>query len=240
MTTFVLVHGSWHGAWCWYRLTPVLRGDGHEVVTPELPGHGISTADSAAVTFEDYVDCVRGAVESAPGDVVLVGHSMGGHVITQAAEHCADALESVVYLSAFLPADGQALTDLDIAPYGSVVPDYITVDADRGVVEFDERGAAEAFYHDCSAEVVTLGRSLLRPEPADPRTVPVDLTAENYGRVPRVYVESTADRALPIEFQRSMHEAVACERVYSLDTSHSPFFSKPSALAGILSEIADR
>lgn len=240
MTTFVLTHGSWHGSWCWFKLLPRLRKAGHKAIAPELPAHGISTASALDVTFEDYVDAVSTAVDDASEPVVLVGHSMGGHVITQAAERCAERLDSVVYLSAFLPADGQSLTDLDISSFDSVVPDYVIADEENRVVRFDVEGAEDAFYHDCSPEDIALGRSLLRPEPLEPRTTPVDLTAEGYGEVPRVYVETTEDRALPIAFQRSMQEAVPCDAVRSLDTGHSPFFSRPDQVADTLLDVAER
>ena len=164
---------------------------------------------------------------------------MGGHVITQAAERCADRLASLVYVSAFLPAHGQSLTDLDISSFDSVVPNYVAPDREHGVVRFDDNGAEEAFYHDCSPEDVALGRSLLRPEPLEPRTTPVDLTAKRYGDVPRVYVESTADRALPIGFQRSMREAVPCDSAYSLESGHSPFLSRPDRLTETLLDVAE-
>jgi pimeloyl-ACP methyl ester carboxylesterase len=239
MATFVLVHGSWHGAWCWFKLLPTLRDAGHEAVAPELPAHGISEVAASEVTFEDYVDLVSAVVENASESVVLVGHSMGGHVITQTAERCADRLDAVVYLAAFLPPDGQSLTDLDVSAFDSVVPDYVTADTEAGVVRFDAAGAREAFYHDCSPADVALGRSLLRPEPIEPRTTPVDLTADRYGEVPRVYVETVADRALPVAFQRSMREAVSCGTVRSLGTGHSPFLSAPGALAETLLDVGE-
>jgi pimeloyl-ACP methyl ester carboxylesterase len=190
------------------------------------------------VTFGDYVDRVAGAVDAADGPVTLVGHSMGGHVVTQVAEERPDAVGTVVYLAAFLPPDGRALTDLDPSGYGSVVPEYATRDAGRGVVTMDPAGAETAFYHDCGAEDLALGRSLLRPEPVAPRTVPVSLTTAGYGSVRRAYVECADDRALPVAFQRSMREAVPCDEVRTLGTGHSPFFAAPDDLRAVLEAVA--
>lgn len=238
-STFVLVHGSWHGAWCWEKLRPRLREAGYEATAVELPAHGNDPADAREVSFADYVDRVGAAIEDASGPVSLVGHSMGGHVVTQAAERHADAVANVIYLAAFLPADGQALTDLDVGKFDSAVPDHISVDDERGVVVFDEAAAVDTFYHDCSEQDAARGRSLLRPEPAAPRRTPVALSDENYGTVPRTYIECIEDRALPVAFQRSMYEAVGCEAVHSLETGHAPFLSAPGALASTLLAVAE-
>ncbi|MFD1568711.1 alpha/beta fold hydrolase [Halolamina litorea] len=236
--TFVLVHGSWHGAWCWARVLPALREE-HEAVAVELPAHGSDPAGVEAATFERYVDRVGTAVDAAVGEVVLVGHSMGGHVVTQVAERHADAVAAVVYLAAFLPGDGQSLTDLDAGAFDSAVPEHIVVDDERGVVTFEGAGADDTFYQDCSERDAAFARSRLRPEPAAPRHVPVSLSEQRYGAVPRVYIECTEDRALPVAFQRSMYEAVGCDAVHSLETGHAPFLAAPTAVAETLRGVTE-
>lgn len=240
MTSFVLVHGSWHGAWCWHELVPRIEAAGHEAVVFDLPAHGVDPTPAEEVTFDDYVTRISAAIDDASGPVVLVGHSMGGHAVTQAAERRSGAIRTLVYLCAFLPGDGQALTDLDLSGHGSVVPQYLRVDEDRGVVDVDLSGVEDAFYHDCTPAAVALCRSLLRPEPIEPRTVPVDVSDARYGSVGRVYVECTEDRALPLSFQRELQEAVPCEEVRTLETSHSPFLSAPGELAEVLLDAAER
>jgi|AntRauTorcE11898_2_1112593.scaffolds.fasta_scaffold05105_2 pimeloyl-ACP methyl ester carboxylesterase len=239
MSTFVLVHGSWHGAWCWEKLLPRLRAAGHEAFAVELPAHGSDPADASDASFSGYVDRVGAAIDDADAEVILVGHSMGGHVVTQTAEYHPDAVAAVVYLTAFLPADGQALADLDARAFDSSLPEHIDVDEDRGVVTIDEAGAAELLYHDCTGEDAAWATSRLRPEPAAPRHTPVDLSERNYGAAPRIYIECTEDRALPVAFQRSMHEAVDCDAVHRLETGHAPFLAAPGELAGTLLGIAE-
>lgn len=236
--TFVLVHGSWHGAWCWEKLLPALRAAGHDAVAVELPAHGSDPADASDASFSGYVERVGAAIDDADGEVVLVGHSMGGHVVTQAAERYADAVAAVVYLAAFLPTDGQALTDLGARAFDSSLPEHITVDGDRGVVTFDEAAAGEVFYQDCPERDVAWARSRLRPEPAAPRHTPVDLS-DRYDSVPRTYIECTEDRALPVAFQRSMYETVGCDAVHTLETGHAPFLSEPAALAETLLAVGE-
>src|SRR6185295_9358385 len=89
-----------------------LEAEGHRVITPELPGHGQDNAPVSEMTLENYARRVQEAIEAAGEPVVLVGHSMGGMVVTQAAEYAAPNIRKVVYLTAFLPGNGQALVDL--------------------------------------------------------------------------------------------------------------------------------
>ena len=88
MATYVLVHGAWHGAWCWNKVAPLLEAKGHTVVAPDLPGHGDDDTPRAGVTLESYAKKVADVVSAQDEKVILVGHSMGGIAITAGAEWC--------------------------------------------------------------------------------------------------------------------------------------------------------
>jgi len=113
MTTFVLVHGAWYGGWCYKRVARLLRQAGHEVYTPTLTGlgeraHLISRSIDLDMHVQDIVSVIRCEELS---DVVLCGHSYGGLVITGVAEQIAAKIRSLVYLDAFVPANGKCLFD---------------------------------------------------------------------------------------------------------------------------------
>ena len=114
MANFVLVHGAWHGAWCWRDVAARLRGAGHTVLTPTHTGVGERAHQSGeAVTLLTHVRDVAGYVEMEELDeVVLVGHSYGGMVITQLADLMPERVRALVYLDGFVPAHGQSLIDL--------------------------------------------------------------------------------------------------------------------------------
>lgn len=95
MSTFVLIHGGWHGAWCWDRVAPLLEQGGHEVVSFDLPGHGEDRTPSVEVTLEGYTDRVVEALDALSEPVVLVGHSLGGTAISQAAERRPEKIEKL-------------------------------------------------------------------------------------------------------------------------------------------------
>jgi pimeloyl-ACP methyl ester carboxylesterase len=114
MTDFVLIHGAWHGGWCWTRVARLLRGAGHEVYTPTLTGLGERVhLASADVNLDTHIDDVLGVLESEElDDVVLCGHSYGGMVITGVVERAAKRVDTLVYLDAFVPEDGQSVFQL--------------------------------------------------------------------------------------------------------------------------------
>jgi len=102
MSTYVLVHGAWHGAWCWFKTAPLLQKLGHKVITPDLPAHGIDKAATASVTLAGYSQRIVDVLDACPEPVILVGHSMGGIAITEAAQARPDKVSRLVYVTAFL------------------------------------------------------------------------------------------------------------------------------------------
>lgn len=114
MATFVLVHGSWIGGWCYSKTARILRAAGHEVFAPTLTGLGERThLANPGIDLSCHIQDVVGVFEyERLSDVVLVGHSYGGMVVTGVAGVCADKIRSLVYLDAFVPDDGQSLWDL--------------------------------------------------------------------------------------------------------------------------------
>jgi len=234
MSSFVLIHGSWHGGWCWRKIIPLLRDAGHEAVAPDLPAHGSDPADPSAVTLSDYADRICQAVARCREPVVLVGHSMGGAAITQAAKRCAEALASLVYLTAFVPDDGESLVEQAARDTASLINGAVVGDTVAGTLSFADEAARDCFYGDCSLEDELFARENLCQEPISPLTVPLELADAAHPRLPRVYIECAKDRAVTLEMQRRIHRDGGFDRVHTLETSHSPFFSAPQALARLL------
>jgi len=112
-STYVLVHGAWHGGWCWKKVVPALRASGHEVYTPTLTGLGERAhLANPAIDLATHVADVVNLMEAEElNEVVLLGHSYGGMVVTGVADRAAARLRRVIYLDAFLPEDGKSLLD---------------------------------------------------------------------------------------------------------------------------------
>ncbi len=223
MSTFVLIHGSGNGGWCWDKVMPLLTQAGHEVIAPDLPGHGDDKTPVREVSLQSCVDRVVEILDTQSGPVILVGHSTGGLMITQAAEQRPRMIRVLVYLTAFLLRNGERCVDMHDPE--SLARGNLVLSKDEG----NERGK-EVFYNDCSDEDIAWAQSLLVPAPLQIAFTPVATTETNFGRVPRYYIECLRDRAITHACQRRMYMAMPCERVFTLDTSHSPFLSAPQAL----------
>jgi pimeloyl-ACP methyl ester carboxylesterase len=234
MSTYVLVHGSWHGAWCWYKITPLLEQAGHKVLALDLPGHGRDWTPARDVSMQSYVDSVCKVLDTQREPVVLVGHSRGGIVISQAAEHRPEKIKTLVYLAAFLIPNGEAMLPTALADTESLIVSNLAVNDEQGWHMLKEEAYQQALYADCSEEDVALARTLLTPEPNAPVATPLQTTNENFGRMPRVYIECLQDRGVSLGLQRKMYAAMPCQKVMSLNTSHSPFLSAPRELVSNL------
>lgn len=235
---FVLVHGAWHGAWCWARTVTLLEADGHRVTTLDLPSHGIDTTPPATVTLADYAARVLAALDGIDQPVILVGHSMGGIVISTVAEARPGRVEKLVYLSAFLLPNGQSLLDVATQDADSLATPGLIVDPDEGVIDVKRDAITEIFYGQCEREAVNLARVLLKPTALAPFATPLALSDANYGSVRRFYVSCTKDQAISPAAQRSMYTTMPCEAVHILHTDHSPFLSQPNQLTSVLTAIA--
>jgi len=238
MATFVLIHGSWHGAWCWYKIVPALELAGHEVIAPDLAGMGVDRTPPAQITLQRWVNDVCDILDRQNEPVILVGHSRGGIVISQVAEARPTKIRRLVYLTAFLVPNGQTLFDMTQHDQG-VAQRIMRFDPEQQSVSLDPAAVKSVFYGCCSEEDVTLARSLLVPEPALPLSTPLQLTPQAFGRVPRVYIECLQDAAIALDLQRRMQAGVPGANVLSIDTDHSPFFSRSAELVRHLVSIAD-
>jgi pimeloyl-ACP methyl ester carboxylesterase len=234
MSTYVLIHGAWHGAWCWAKIRAALEAEGHRVVTPDLPGHGDDSTPLGEVSLDAYARRVSEVLDAEPEPVVLVGHSMGGMVITAAAERQPRKVRALVYLCAFLPGDGDTLMSLAAQSDASLVLPNLETHEEGGYATVKDEGIAPAFYGRCDEQDVALAKSRLVPQALRPLDEPVTVTAEGAGAVPRYYIECLDDHAIPLPLQRQMVDAHPFERVFTLASDHSPFFSAVEELTECL------
>lgn len=234
-----MIHGGWHGAWCWDRVAPLLERAGHEVSTLDLPGHGEDRTPAAEVTLEGYTDRVVAALDAQPEPVVLVGHSLSGTVISQVAERRPGKIEKLVYLCALLLPGGESAIEASQADGDSVVLQSAEVEEDRGRIILTEEGMKEALYHDCPEEDFERARRLISPQPLAPLATPVEVTEGNFGSVRRTYVHTTQDRAISPAAQEKMYAELPCEKVVSMATGHLPFFAAPEELSEHLDSLAE-
>jgi pimeloyl-ACP methyl ester carboxylesterase len=228
MATFALVHGGYHGAWCWEQLTPLLERALHRVVVMDLP------LEDGAATFDTYADVVCAALADAGDDVILVGHSYAGNTIPLVAAR--RPVRHLVYLCAMIPAIGRSLAD-----QLSDEPDMLNPVYEHALSALDEQlrqgwtdldAAREVFYGDCSREIAQAAINRLRPQSAYPALQPCSLT--EFPNVPTTYVVCTDDQMLRPDWSRRTARGRLGADLIELPGDHSPFYSRPSVLAEVL------
>jgi pimeloyl-ACP methyl ester carboxylesterase len=234
--TVVLVHGAWHGAWCWERLTPLLADAGIECIAVNLPGHGDDTGP--LTDLHGDADRVRAVIDGVDGPVVLVGHSYGGMVITDAGVH--PLVRHLVYVAALVPdieesaanamaVEAQAAgVQIDSGLAAAMVID------DDGITTLAADAVAAFLYNDCDAATQEWAAARVSPQPMT--TLVQAPRAVAWRERPSTYIVCEKDQAIPPGLQRIF--ATRCTETIALPTDHSPFADRPDLLAPILVALA--
>jgi pimeloyl-ACP methyl ester carboxylesterase len=238
---FVLVHGGFHGAWCWEKLTPELVALGHDVLAIDLPGSG------ERVREQSTLDTWRGALREVIDDGdVLVGHSMGGFAISLAADEVTDRVARLVYLAASVPIEGQPM---GAATHENTARDWPEVvgmpsEAFMTMVELPEQGpcieitnavaAAKLFYHDCRPEDQAWAFDRLTPLPVAPALEAFHLPNFWHAPIPRDFIVCTDDRSHTVGMDNEFMRRLGLHTAFSIRSSHSPFLSRPADCARLL------
>lgn len=231
MKRFLLLHGSWHGAWCWFKVAPLLAREG-EVVVPNLPGRGRDPAFKPTLTINRMVDHVARSLDAKTPTTVVV-HSRNGIVATLLAERYPERVRRVIYLASYMLAPGQTARSAFAEDTDSYLRPFVEVNR-LGVWDWLHPAAyREGLYADCDEADLALAGSLLCREPSLPAITPVRWT-ERAQVVPRAYLRLTQDRAVTPALQDRLIARTPPGRVESLAASHSAYFSRPAELASTI------
>ena len=239
MHHFVLVHGAWHGAWCWEPLVAELERQGAQATARDLPGHGDDPTPLVDVDLDAYVDRVCAELRELDRRVELVGHSMAGVIASVVADRLPGYLTGVTYLAAYVPRSGDSASSLARDDADSLLPRYIHPSPETGTLDLDPAAANDVFYHDCDPELAKAASEHLCPQPLAPLAETVELAAGGLERVPKAYVACEEDRAVSPRAQHALAARAGCEPVIALECGHSPFMAQPERLADSLLRIAE-
>jgi pimeloyl-ACP methyl ester carboxylesterase len=239
MARYVLVHGAFGGAWSWETVIAPLESAGHSVEAFDLPGGGDDRTPMAEITLASCVARVCDVLGARPEPAVLVGFSMGGVVITQAAAECTEHVASLIFVAAFMPSTGQSLLDLMNLPEaaGSMIGENLVVEGDPPVATLPDAAAAAGVYNRCAPEQTALALERRRPQAVAPLATPVSADGKVLASIPRSYVLTMQDRSMPPALQRRMIRDHPCRRVVELEADHAPFFSATDELVAALLDL---
>jgi pimeloyl-ACP methyl ester carboxylesterase len=241
MARFVLIHGAFGGRWSWMSSAQRLERAGHQVTAIDLPGHGSDPTPPDRVDLDTYADRVCEELGAGP-PALLVGQSMGGMAITQAAARTPQHVAALVYVAAFAPQDGQSLIELTQLPEaaGDQVQANLVVEGDPPVARMPVQAAPQALYHCAEPERAQWAARQLGPQPVAAFAQPfrVGDHAEAFAKLPRAYITCLQDRAIMPAMQRRMYTLAGCDPVIEIDTDHSPWLSRPDELLAALERVA--
>jgi pimeloyl-ACP methyl ester carboxylesterase len=237
VATYVLVHGGGHGGWCYQRVARLLRSAGHEVYTPTLTGLGErSHLLSADVDLDMHVTDVTAVLHYEDlHDVILVGHSYAGMVITGVADRASDRVGRLVYLDAANPVNGQSLRDVAGPVIEAARPAGAIIDG----MELVLLPAPEAglFFGVTDPDDVAWMADRLTGHPWKCFEQPLDLTNEEaLWAIPQYHIVCTA--TLATRDAALMERARAEHRLWDIDTGHDLMITEPDAVAGALLQVA--
>ena len=227
MKNYLLVHGAWGGAWEFDKLKPLLELDGSRVVAINLPGHGNDQTPLAKVTMDAYVQKVVDSTKQFAGEVILVGHSLGGAIISQVAEKIPEKLERIIYVAAMLPKSGDTpLGLMQSDEQGELLP-RITFSEDGSYATFTEKDVREVLLHDVEDKsyLDSSIEKLLTKQSTLPFMAEANLTQQQFGNVPKYYIRANLDKVLSPALQDKMLANWPVETVYQLESGHFPMNS---------------
>ena len=235
----LLVHGAAHTSKCWQLLEPELKSRGFEPYALTLPGHTPKTGNGWRITMKRYAQALCEAARVAGGSIPVVGHSMGGMVMTEATETEPSLFSKLIYLTALLPPKKGVKESRNVVNMmkgassnnelpGSGVPILYPL---AGTAMIEKTRAVAQFYSAINPELQSQFINNLTPQPIRPMFSEVMWTAEKTGKVSRAYIECTEDRAVSIERQREWQRNGEIKEIYTLKCGHSAFAEIPAELA---------
>lgn len=237
--TYILIHGAWGAAWVFDEVNKLLSKDGSKVYVFDLPGHGENQKEISDVTMDAYVNHIDNFISKIDGKVILVGHSLGGAIMSQVAERISNKIEKLIYVAAMLPQNGDSpLSLIQSDKYGQLLP-RIIFSEDQSYATLDDGMVRELFLHDVTNKerLDKIVPGFLVKQAVQPFTAEIEITDRNFGSVSKYYIRTSLDKVLTPELQDRMISNWDVEKVFTLNSGHFPITSIADKLTEVIREI---
>jgi pimeloyl-ACP methyl ester carboxylesterase len=239
MTRYVLVHGAWHDGDCWADVAAELCAAGHEVHTPTLAGQGRGEVDRTVGHAEAVASAADAIIDANLSDIVLVGHSYGGTIVSKLAELLTDRIRRLVYWNAFVLLDGESLYDVS-PPHYNANMDADAAERGDGSVVLPYPVWREVFMNDADEALARrVYDERLSPHPVQTLRDKIELKAFPALEIPRSYVNCTEDTAMPpgeYGWHPRFSARLGLHRLVQMPGGHEALFTNPRLLAAKIQE----
>ncbi len=233
---FVLVHGAWHGGWCWEGVIQELKKAGHTAEAPTMPGHNLGD-DRSKIRFEDYVNKIVEVLKKQSAPAVLVGHSSAGILLQSAAPKAAEKISHLVFLNAFVLPDGKAQFDLVPPEASQGMTAAAKASPDNSVPVMEEFVRNMLMAGEPKEKQDALIKRLV-PQPLALFTTPVRAKDFDQLKIPKTVVFCKGDASLPPGAYLGMAQGLGKHKLVEVEGSHEALFTAPSVVAqGLLKAI---
>jgi pimeloyl-ACP methyl ester carboxylesterase len=235
--TFLLIHGAWEGAWSWKETTVFLEQNGHTVKAIDLPGHGDDKTPISEINMTLYANRVKDELTKIEGQVILVGHSFGGFVVSQVAEEMPEKIEKLVFIASAMPYKGKTAVEVFEEDEGSEFLENLIFSEDKSTATMSRETIKNIVFTCATHEQIDAVLPKLVAQSTTPFFEKVITTVENFGRVPKAYIETTLDRVITLKAQRHGQKMLGIEESVTLEYGHVPLETVPKQLADALHKV---
>jgi len=236
MAHYIFIHGGWRNSDCWKNILTLMEKRDASASAIDLPGHGKNKADFNDVTLKSYVDTVV-AEANKYEDVILVGHSMGGIVISEVVERIPKKIKKLIFISAIIPKNGHSLIGRTRTFSQEGIKPYMIFNFEESYIDLKKGQALrDLFMNDCDEIDIEKDEKTWELQPMKPFSDKVHI-GKGFREVPKLYVKCTLDKCILKEDQNKMAVESGCS-IVELKSGHSPYLSSPKELSKTILKIS--
>ncbi|MBL4707689.1 MAG: alpha/beta hydrolase [Flavobacteriales bacterium] len=233
----LLIHGAWEGAWSWKETTTYLENSGHTVKAIDLPGHGDDKTATSEINLALYVNRVKEELIKTEGQVILIGHSFAGFVISQVAEELPEKIEKLVYVASAMPYEGKTAVEVFEEDEESEFLENLIFSDDKSTATMTRETIKDIIFTGATDAQIDALLPKLVVQATAPFFEKVITTDENFGKVPKAYIETTLDRVISLKAQRHGQKMLGITESITLEYGHVPLETAPKKLADALHKV---